>query len=125
MEFWIYIFIMEITTPIVMLICGRYFREKLCDQMNPAVGYRTPMSMKNADTWKFAHQYCGKLWTNLGIILIPVSILPMLFVINGDHNTVGWTGTAICIIQSIVLLCSIIPVEKALKKAFDENGNRK
>lgn len=125
MEFWMFMFIMEITTPVVMLICGKYFCDKLCNEMNPAVGYRTAMSLKNADTWKFAHEYCGKLWMMLGLILMPASVLPMLFVLNRSQDIIGYTGLAICVMQSIVLISSIIPVERALKQNFDENGNRK
>ena len=31
-------------------------------------GYRTSMSMKNKDTWEFAHKYCGKVWYVCGMV---------------------------------------------------------
>ena len=34
-------------------------------EINGIIGYRTTMSRKNMDTWKFAHDYCGKLWLKL------------------------------------------------------------
>lgn len=36
----------------------------------------------------------------------------------------GWVG-ALCLIQCVVLIGCIIPVEKALKKTFDNDGNRR
>ena len=44
--------------------------KKAPDSINPVFGYRTTMSMKNRDTWEFAHQYCGKLWWILGIMIV-------------------------------------------------------
>ena len=83
------------------------------------------MSMKNKDTWEFAHHYCGRLWLVLGMIMLPLSVIPMLFFINQDIDVVGIAGGIIEGIQVVVLLISIFPTEKALKKTFDENGNRR
>ena len=80
------------------------------------------MSMKNQDTWQFAHRYCGKLWLRLGWILVPLSIVPMLFVSGKNIETIANAGLAVSCLQ---LLPSIIPTEIALKKAFDKNGRRK
>ena len=38
--------------------------------INGMLGYRTTRSMKNMDTWKFAHDYCGKLWWKIGWVMI-------------------------------------------------------
>ena len=81
--------------------------------------------MKNKDTWEFAHHYCGRLWLVLGMIMLPLSVIPMLFFINQDIDVVGIAGGIIEGIQVVVLLISIFPTEKALKKTFDENGNRR
>ena len=94
-------------------------------EINSLFGYRTTMSMKNKDTWEFAHHYCGRLWLVLGMIMLPLSVIPMLFFINQDIDVVGIAGGIIEGIQVVVLLISIFPTEKALKKTFDENGNRR
>ena len=54
-------------------------------------GYRTKMSMKNKDTWEFAHKYCGKLWYVWGIILLLLTILPMLWAIGKSEDMMGKT----------------------------------
>ena len=94
-------------------------------EINYIFGYRTNMSMKNKDTWDFAHKYIGKLWFYLGLILVPITVIPMLLVIGGNEDTISMVGSIICIVALVVLIVSIIPTERALKKTFDKDGNRK
>lgn len=100
--------------------CGRIIL--LMGSGKMVFGYRTNMSMKNRDTWEFAHKYCGKIWYVCGWILLPLSIIPMLFVIGQNEDTVGNLGGILCVIQLIPLIGSIIPTEIALRKTFDKNG---
>ena len=62
MGFWWFMLICDLIIPIVMLIGGRMMWKHCPKHINGIVGYRTARSMKNMDTWKFAHDYCGKLW---------------------------------------------------------------
>ena len=125
MGFWIFMLCMVLLVPLIMLFFGLYFKNKSPKEINSLFGYRTTMSMKNKDTWEFAHHYCGRLWLVLGMIMLPLSVIPMLFFINQDIDVVGIAGGIIEGIQVVVLLISIFPTEKALKKTFDENGNRR
>lgn len=81
--------------------------------------------MKNNDTWIFAQKHCGQVWYKIGIILLPLSIFPFLFVLETTKEQVAILGLIICAVQLIVLIASIIPTEKALRRNFDQNGNRK
>ena len=125
MGFWIFMLCTVLLVPLIMLFFGLYFKNKSPKEINSLFGYRTTMSMKNKDTWEFAHHYCGRLWLVLGMIMLPLSVIPMLFIINQDIDVVGIAGGIIEGIQVVVLLISIFPTEKALKKTFDENGNRR
>ena len=58
MEFWIFMLIMDLLLPFTMIGFGRYFMKKAPKEINSVFGYRTSMSMKNKDTWEFAHKYC-------------------------------------------------------------------
>lgn len=116
---------MDLLIPAIMILFGAYFRKKGPKNINMIFGYRTRRSMINKDTWVFAHQYCGKIWFWCGLILIPVSIISLLFVLGKSDDTIGWVGAIICYIQMVPLLGSIFFVEQALKKNFDELGNRK
>ncbi len=125
MGFWIFMLIMDMLIPAVMIGFGRLFLKKPPKDINAAFGYRTNMSMKNKDTWVFAHKYCGKMWYICGIILLPLSIIAMLFVIRESIDTIALSGVIICSFQACFLIGSIFPTEKALKKTFDKNGRRR
>ncbi len=125
MGFWIFMLIMDLMIPFTMIGFGRYFLKKTPKEINAIFGYRTTMSMKNKDTWTFAHNYCGKIWYYCGLALLPISIITMLFVFGKLEDTVGNVGGILCGIQMIPLVGSIFPTEKALKRTFDKNGNRR
>ena len=99
--------------------------ESSAKEINAFYGYRTSMSMKNADTWAYAHRYCGKIWYICGWVLLIPSVVLMLLVLGRDEDTVGNTGLILCLGQIVPLLLSIIPTERALRKNFDKKGRRR
>lgn len=125
MGFWIFMVVMDLLIPFTMIGFGRLFLTKAPKNINATFGYRTTMSMKNQDTWNFAHKYCGKLWFKCGIILLPLSVVPLLFVLNKDIESIANVGLIIAAVQLIPLIGSIFPTEAALKKTFDKNGVRR
>lgn len=124
MGFWIFMLIMDMMIPFIMIVFGKWFRKSAPKEINPVFGYRTPMSMKNRDTWEFAHRYCGKLWYRCGMVMLPVSVAAMFFTIGRNENVTGIAGGIICAVQTIILIGSVYPTEKALKMNFDKNGQR-
>ena len=118
-------FFCNIMIPIVMIIAGVTMLKKCPDKINSFYGYRTTRSMKNMDTWQFAHKYCGKLWWIIGVILLIPSALIMLPFIGSSENVIGTVGTIVPLIQCAILIISIFPVERALKNTFNEDGGRK
>ena len=125
MGFYIGMFICNLLMPLLMIIGGYWMYKKPPGDINGLVGYRTTMSRKNKDTWAFAHDYCGKLWLRAGVILLVPSIIVQIPFSHADDNTVGILTGMIETVQLIILLGSIFFVERALKRTFDENGNRK
>ena len=125
MKFWFFMFFFILLIPLLMIIFGLVFRKCPPKEINYIYGYRTPRSTKSQETWDFAHKYMGRLWLLFGIIILIPSIIGMVLVIGLDEDTVGYTGMAITLIQLFVMMIPIIPTERALKKNFDENGNRK
>ncbi len=123
MGFWIFMVIMLLPIPIAMICFGKYFIKSAPKEINKIFGYRTSMSMKNKDTWQFAHNYCGKIWFRCGKILF-ITVPLMLFVLGKDVSTISFFGTIISVIQLVLLLGSILPTERTLRKNFDKNGNR-
>lgn len=94
-------------------------------EINGIVGYRTKMSKKNQDTWEFAHNYCGKLWLKLGIALFIPTVVAQIPFVHSSDTVIGNMTLIVEAVQLVVLISSVIPVEQALKKAFDENGVRR
>lgn len=117
--------IMDVLIPFTMIGFGRYFMKSAPKEINCIFGYRTRMSMKNKDTWVFAHHYCGKIWWVIGFVLLIVTIIIMPFVIGKSEDMIGSVGGIVCGIQTVCLVGSIIPTEIALKKTFDKDGYRR
>ncbi len=124
MGFFIFMTVMVLLTPAVMIIFGALFKKAAPKEINYLFGYRTERSMKNQETWSFAHNLCGKIWLICGLVLLPTSVIPMLFVIEKSKDTIGTASIIIIFVQLAVLLLSLIPVERALKKNFDKDGKR-
>lgn len=125
MGFWIFVMIVNLLTPLIMIVFGKIFMNNAPKDINWGFGYRSSMSMKNKETWKFAHHFCGKLWFYMGCIMAVLSVLSMLFVIGQEKDVIGDVAGVICGVQVFILLFSIIPTEVALRRNFDKNGIRK
>lgn len=125
MKFWIFMLVMNLLVPLTMIGFGKLFLKCTPGKINALYGYRTSMSMKNEETWVFAHLYAGKLWYRWGRILLPVTVLAMLPVFGKDTDTVGTWGGILCLIECIPLIGVIPPTERALRKNFDKNGKPK
>lgn len=122
MGFWIFMFIVTLFIPIALLLiwylCPKY------KTLNNKSGYRTSRSMKNQDTWDFSQKYCAKISLYMFFPTLILAIEVMSMVISKPIDEIGWTGLAITIIQMISFIVIIISTENALKKTFDEFGNR-
>lgn len=93
-------------------------------KINGVVGYRTRMSMINMDTWKFAHEYAGKLWWKAGAGLLGPTLLIHIPFYGASDNTMGILSIIITVIQLLFLIGSILLTEKALKCNFNQDGTR-
>lgn len=82
------------------------------------------MSMKNANTWKFANEYLGNLLKNLGYSLIIITLFISFGFIDNDPESISIQGIVIYVLQIFIIIASFISVEFALKKNFDEEGNK-
>lgn len=122
MWFWWFMLLSDLLIPVIMIVAGYFMWKHPPKKINGMVGYRTSRSMKNMDTWKFAHEYSGRLWWKIGWILLLPSFLVHIPVYGSSDNVVGTVGGILVTIQLIVLVASIFPTEKALKKKFTDDG---
>lgn len=125
MGIWWLMAFCNLLTPFVMIIAG-YMMWKHCPkEINWVYGYRTKRSMRNMDTWKFAHDFCGKLWWKLGWAMLVPSFIILVPYLHSSEEVIGNVGGIILIFQCIILVVSIFPTEFVLRRNFDENGMRK
>ena len=125
MWFWWFMFFCGLIIPVLAIIAGRMMWKHCPSEINGFIGYRTNRSMKNDDTWKFAHSFCGKLWWIIGwILLFPSGLIQIPF-FNSTYKVIGIVGAITVGIQLFVLILTIIPTEIALKKTFTDDGTRR
>ena len=123
---WVMMLVSNLLTPLIMWGAGEMLLAWPPKEVNGVVGYRTRRSMVNQDTWDFANRQIALIWRRWGVGMLAAvlaGMLPMLGCVD-DGMVYGW-GMAILAVEMIVLCVSIVPVERALKRTFHEDGSRK
>ena len=115
----------DLLAPLIMIGFGWRFIKKPPKDINGLYGYRTSMSMKNQDTWDFAHRTCGRIWLMVGLVMLPLAALAWMRTRSDSVGDAAVRNIGIEVVEIVVLLLTIIPVERALKRNFDKNGNRR
>ena len=125
MWFWWFILLCDLLIPVIMFVGGLVMVKHCPRQINGLLGYRTARSMVNMDTWKFAHTYCGKIWWKAGAILSVLTAGVHLPFYHSGEDVLGILSMVVMFLQLAVLLLSLIPTERALKKTFHDDGSRR
>ena len=118
---FIFLLCMAALIPAIMIFFGIFFKYRPPKNINGICGYKTARSRQNQQTWDFAQSYYAKISLFAGIIMLIPSIALMLIFKQDYVTVVLWLVSA----QVIIICLLIIPVEKAIKKNFDEYGLRK
>ena len=125
MWFWWFMLACGLIVPVIAIIAGRMMWKHCPKEINRIIGYRTKRSIINENTWKFAHEYCGRLWWIIGWIMLLPSILIQIPFFNSTYYLIGIVEVSIVLVQIVLLVISIIPTEIALKKTFLDDGTRR
>ena len=125
MGFWLFMLVSALLIPATMLLVGRLFQTRPPQEINNLYGYRTARSMQSADTWRFAHPYCGRVWVRCGAAAAAVTVLLFAVLFGRGVQLVGFFGGGLVWLQALLLAATILPVERRLKRTFDENGLRR
>lgn len=120
MGFWLFMTAANLLIPLAMIGFGSYFMKKAPKKINWIFGYRTPRSMKNKETWEFAHRYAGRIWFKTGWAVLLISMAAMLMLLGQDKETLGLIGAIMSLLQCVPLLAVIPITERALKKRFEK-----
>ena len=111
--------------PVLCFIFGILLYKHEPKKINGCYGYRTGRSMKNEDTWKFANNLLGRLWLGGGAVLIVISAAAVLIVNAYWPDTLAAVSGLAVIMDLVFIVASIIGVESALKKRFNDDGSRR
>lgn len=122
MPFWIFILIMDLLLPITFIVLGLIYIIRPPKKINQISGYRTSMSMKNIETWVFAHKVFGRILLPLGSILLSIAVVIAVLLFDYDIITISIICGIEVFVQLISLFISYVFVERILKREFDENG---
>ena len=125
MAFWLFLTAMDLLIPAIMVGFGTRFLKHPPKTINALYGYRTARSMKNQETWRFAHETCGRLWVRLGAVLLLLSLAAAAMTFGRGVETAGIVSAAVVVVQVVVVIGSIVPVERALKRNFDDQGRKR
>lgn len=123
---WIFMLACNLLIPAVVVWYGLRFKKNPPREVNTLFGYRTRRSMKNQETWDFAQQKMGEVWGRWGFAMLPpVVVCQALTLLCPTVDGMCLWSLPITTVEAALLLLSMIPVERALKKTFDKNGNRR
>ena len=125
MWFWWFVLISDLLIPVIQIIFGWVLWKHCPKSVKNVYGYRTKWSKKNRDTWKFAQEHCGRTWLKIGVALLILTVAAHIPFYGADEDTMGNLCLIVTGVQLAVLISSIFPTGRALKRTFNEDGTRK
>lgn len=124
MQVWITVLVVAMLIPAITLLIGILAKHNIPRRVNWFWGYRTPLSMKNADTWQFANACMGKILVPCGAVFLVLVPVAMLFLLGKSEDTIATFGAMIPCAAMLPVLWTIPYTEKKLRQTFDKDGNR-
>jgi len=122
--FWFFMLAMTLLLPLTMVLLGKRFMYSPPRNINNLFGYRTTRSMRNRETWAFAHRCCGRFLWRAGWNVMAGTVLIMGFVFGREIETVSNVGLILTFAQVIPMIMSFPVTEWALRREFDQFGRR-
>lgn len=125
METRVICLISNIFIPILIIVIGAFMQKRPPKEINGMIGYRTSRSRLSKETWNFAQLYSGKIFLISGMFMFVVSVAASIVSFAVSEDAAAHICVILCLVQVIIILLSIIPVEAALRKNFDQHGKRR
>lgn len=125
MNYFAVCFCCNLLYPVILVILGGIMRKHYPKEINHFIGYRTGMSMINAETWAFAQKDCAKRMWKAGRISFPFFIIFQLPFYNKSETAVTLLTFAAAAVGISVIIFTALQTEKALKRNFTDDGFRK
>lgn len=115
------IFALVMVTPLALFVIGLFWRVHPPKLEGSGFAYRTALSSRSEEAWRFAHRHITKLWIRLGVLLAGVSAVLMVLLKESYTVFFLWIIGG----QMVFLCISAFLVESLLKASFDEDGKRR
>lgn len=122
MGYYLTIGVCSFAVPFVMIVFGLHMLLKSSKNRGAFFGYRTLRSVKSDEAWTFANRRAGLLWTLIGFVMGIANVFIFKWVLGFDDVKI--IMCIYMIVQIVILIGVFYPVEKALRKHFDKEGNR-
>jgi uncharacterized membrane protein len=122
---WLILLGSNLLLPVMMLVFGYVMTKHPPKKINSLYGYRTKRSMKNMDTWVFAHQVMGKYWIKYSVIGYLLTMIFMFVIYQETEDQMAIHSLFLTAILLILMIIPIIMTERQLNENFDEHGNKK
>lgn len=104
---------------IVYLLFSIFFIKFPPLNKNWIVGYRTPLSMKNQDTWDVAQKLCGYGMLVTGILNLLFGIWAFVSPAPGNTEDMQALFLVVCVLGLFIIS------EVYLRRIFNKDGSRK
>ena len=117
--YWV-LFVCALLLPLLMLCIGLRWK-KHPPGRSFFLAYRTELSQKTDETWRFAHWYVGKLWARSGLVLLAITVTLLLLLPEHYMTLIMWLVAA----QGGLCAFSLMPAEGALRQRFHDDGSPK
>ncbi|MBQ8228128.1 MAG: SdpI family protein [Clostridia bacterium] len=125
MGFWAFTLVTNLIVPVLILLFGiNYCKNGAPKNIEGHSGFRSRRATKSWDAWVFTHKLAGKIWRIMGLVMIPVTVVLMLFTIKLSIEAVNIYGALVFLLQGIAFAVSVIYVENQIKKNFNDYGVR-
>lgn len=112
--------------PIISIVFGILTMFKIPKKINKFFGYRTNLSMKNIDTWNFAHRVSGISGFLYGVVALIIAVIYNNNYANYDEVGLFMDSILIMTIEiTIFIIATVVPTEVLLHVKFDKDGNKK
>ena len=122
METWYKMLATQLLILLIMLISGKRFSKQPPKSINNFFGIRTNMSMKNKDTWEFAHKLAGRLRWKWGWICLGVDLAVMALMWGKPEDLVEKTGMILLLSLLVPFIGITVYTDQQLRKHFHEDG---
>ena len=122
----VFLFAVMFLVPALLVAFGWLFTHgRYPAHPNGVYGYRTSRSMKNDETWRFAQERWGRLSWRTGWVLLGSSALVAIALLASSVRRYELYVGAWIVLQAVLTIVTVLPVERALRRRFDEAGRRR